>query len=128
MVSRIVVTGAASGIGAAICRKLADDNTHFLVHTRSNKAGLDKTAEYIKSAGGSVEKKFSDLSIKGEGRKLIKEAIRYYGGLDVVIANAGYGDNTPISEITDVDLEKAHNTITRSFVELTTTAIPFFKK
>ncbi|MBT4353992.1 MAG: SDR family oxidoreductase, partial [Rhodospirillaceae bacterium] len=59
---------------------------------------------------------------------LIKEAIRYYGGLDVVIANAGYADNTPISEITDVDLEKAHNTITRSFVELTTTAIPFLKK
>ena len=128
MVRRIIVTGAASGIGAAICKKLAGDNTHFLVHTRSNKAGLDKTAEYIRSAGGSVEKKLSDLSIKGEGRQLIKEAIRYYGGLDVIIANAGYADNTPISKITDVDFEKAHNTITRSFVELTTTAIPFLKK
>ena len=127
-VRRILVTGAASGIGAAICRKLADKNTHFLVHTRSNKAGLDKTVAYIEKVGGRAEQEFADLSVKGAGRRLIHNVIKHYGSLDVLIANAGYANSTLINEVTDTEFEEAHNTIARSFFELTTTAIPFLQK
>jgi 3-oxoacyl-[acyl-carrier protein] reductase len=127
-VRRILVTGAASGIGAAICRKLADENTHFLVHTRSNKAGLDKTVSYIEKVGGRAEQEFADLSVKGAARRLIHNVIKYYGSLDVLIANAGYANSTLINEVTDTEFEEAHNTIARSFFELTTAAIPFLQK
>ena len=125
---KILVTGAASGIGAAICRQLANDQTAFLIHTRSNRKGLDEVAKFIESAGGQTEKKLSDLSVKGEGRLLVKEAIRYFGGLDIIIANAGYANKASISDLTDREFEEAHNTISRSFFELTTSAIPFLKK
>ena len=57
---KVLVTGAASGIGAAICRQMANDQTAFLLHTRSNKKGLDEIAKFIESVGGQTEKKLSD--------------------------------------------------------------------
>ena len=128
MTRNIIVTGAASGIGAEICKKLANEETNFLVHTRSNKRGLDKTVRYIESVGGRAHQKLSDLSIKGEGRQLIKEAAQHFDGLDIIIANAGYANKNSITDLTDVEFEEAHNMIARSFFELTTAAIPFLKK
>jgi NAD(P)-dependent dehydrogenase (short-subunit alcohol dehydrogenase family) len=125
---KVLVTGAASGIGAAICKKLANEQTVFLLHTRSNKKGLDEIAKFIESVGGQTEQKLSDLSLKGEGRLLVKEAIRRFGSLDIIIANAGYANKASISDLTDREFEEAHNTISRSFFELTTAAIPFLKK
>ena len=128
MTRNILVTGAASGIGAEICKKLANEETNFLVHTRSNKQGLDKIVKYIEGVGGRAHQKFSDLSIKGEGRQLIKEAVQHFDGLDIIIANAGYANKTSITDITDAEFDEAHNTIARSFFELTTAAVPFLKK
>ena len=128
MTRNILVTGAASGIGAEICKKLANEETNFLVHTRSNKEGLDQIVSYIEGVGGRAHQKLSDLSIKGEGRQLIKEAVQHFDGLDIIIANAGYANKTSIADITDAEFEEAHNTIARSFFELTTAAIPFLKK
>ena len=128
MTKNILVTGAASGIGAEICKKLASKETNFLVHTRSNKQGLDRTVRYIENVGGRAEQKISDLSIRGEGRQLIKEAVQHFDGLDIIIANAGYANKTSIGDLTDEEFEEAHNTITRSFFELTTAAIPFLRK
>ena len=128
MTRNILVTGAASGIGAEICKKLANEETNFLVHTRSNKEGLDQIVRYIEGVGGRAHQKVSDLSIKGEGRQLIKEAVQHFDGLDIIIANAGYANKASITDITDAEFEEAHNTIARSFFELTTAAIPFLKK
>ena len=128
MTRNVLVTGAASGIGAEVCKKLANEETNFLVHTRSNKQGLDKIVRYIEGAGGRAHQKLSDLSIKGEGRQLIKEVIQHFDGLDIIIANAGYANKASITDITDAEFEEAHNTIARSFFELTKAAIPFLKK
>ena len=127
-VKRILVTGGASGIGAAICRRMSDRNSHFLVHTRANKAGLEKTIEDIEKNGGRANSEFADLAIKGAARLLIQRSIEVLGGLDVVVANAGYALKTPITYVSDEDFETAHATIARSFFELATAAIPHLEK
>ena len=105
---KILVTGGASGIGAAICRRMSDRDSHFLVHTRANKAGLEKTIRDIEKNGGRGNAEFADLAVKGAARLLIQRAIDVLGGLDILVANAGYALKTPITDISDEDFETAH--------------------
>ena len=127
-VKKILVTGGASGIGAAICRRMSDRNSHFLVHTRANQAGLEKTIRDIEKNGGRANSEFADLAVKGTARSLVQRAKELLGGLDVLVANAGYALKTPITDVSDEDFEKAHATISRSFFELATAAIPLLEK
>ena len=57
-----LVTGAASGIGAAICRALAGPDIAILVHTRSNRAGAAATADAVRAAGGQAELALGELT------------------------------------------------------------------
>lgn len=124
---RILVTGAASGIGAAVCRRIAGPETQFLVHTRRNEAGVEKAAEAIRAAGGAAEIVLSDLSEPGAGRRLVTAATDRLGGLDVLIANAGYALRTPVAEVGDEAFEAAHGAISRGFFEMATAAIPHLR-
>ena len=127
-VRKILVTGGASGIGAAICRRMSGKNSHFLVHTRANQAGLEKTIQDIERNGGRANTEFADLAVKGAARSLVERAKERLGGLDVVVANAGYALKTPIINVSDEEFERAHATISRSFFELATAAIPYLEK
>ena len=84
-VKKILVTGGASGIGAAICRRMSDRNSHFLVHTRANQAGLEKTIRDIERNGGRANAEFADLAVKGAARSLVQRAKELLGGLDIVV-------------------------------------------
>ncbi len=125
---RILVTGAASGIGAAICRRLVKPRDSFLVHTRSNRVGLGLTVKNIESAGGVAEEAFIDLAKKGSGKRLIETAATKLNGLDILITNAGYALRTPATDLKNVEFDLAHYIIARSFFEMTTAAIPFLKQ
>src|SRR5688500_17858112 len=57
-----VVTGAASGIGRAIALSLAKAGANLYLHTRQNSAGLQETADTIRSLGRAVETRLADLA------------------------------------------------------------------
>ena len=56
----VLITGAASGIGAAVCRRIATRGTKLLIHTRHNKAGLEAVAEKARQRGSDVATAFGD--------------------------------------------------------------------
>ena len=98
---RFLVTGSASGIGAAVCRSLAAPGTAFLVHTRRNQAGAEAVAAEIRAAGGEAEVALGDLAEPNVAAALVEDCVARFGGLDVLIANAGFADRTPIAALTD---------------------------
>lgn len=124
---RILVTGAASGIGAALCRRMAEPGTWILVHTRRNREGAEKVAEEVRAAGGVAEIDLVDLADAGAGRALVARAVEKFGGLDVLIANAGYALRKSALEAGDDAFEAAHGVISRGFYEMATAAIPHLR-
>ncbi len=124
---RILVTGAASGIGAALCRRLAGPGASIMIHTRRNRAGAEAVAADVRAAGGLAEIDLVDLSDAGAGRGLVSRTTGTLGGLDVVIANAGYALRKTASEAGDEAFEAAHGSISRGFYEMATAAIPHLR-
>lgn len=124
---RILVTGAASGIGAALCRRMAEPGTSIFVHTRRNREGAERVAEEVRATCGVAEIDLVDLADAGAGRALVARAVEKFGGLDVLIANAGYALKKSALEAGDDAFEAAHSSISRGFYEMATAAIPHLR-
>ena len=124
---RILVTGAASGIGAALCRRMAGPDTSIMIHTRRNREGVEKVAADVRASDGLAEIDLVDLSDAGAGRGLMTRTVEKLGGLDILVANAGYALRKTATEAGDEAFEAAHGSISRGFYEMATAAIPYLR-
>ena len=86
-----VVTGASSGIGAALARELARHG-HDLILTARRAPELEALAAELRSAGAQATVLPADLSVPGAGRTLAREIEALGRDVDVLINNAGFGD------------------------------------
>jgi len=120
----ILVTGAASGIGAAICRRLAGPGVALLAHTRGNAARLAAVAEAARAAGAQVETMLGDLAEPGVADALVARATEQFGGLDVLVSNAGFADRTPIAGLTDAAYTRSSDAMPLAFLRLARAAMP----
>jgi 3-oxoacyl-[acyl-carrier protein] reductase len=82
-----VVTGASRGIGAAIARAFAAEGATLLLCARSE--GVEEVARELGSAERPARALRGDVSDPGFARQLISSAKKEYGGLDVLVNNAG---------------------------------------
>jgi len=122
--SRIVlVTGAASGIGAACVRRIAGPQVKLLLHTRKNEAALSDVAGKARSAGADVAMMLGDLAEKGLAQALVERAVSQFGGLDQIVANAGHADRRPFGEVDMAAMEQSLAVMPRAFFETVTAAL-----
>ncbi|RPH52951.1 MAG: SDR family oxidoreductase [Desulfobacteraceae bacterium] len=84
----VVVTGAASGIGAAICRKFANEGAIIGLMDADEK-GLKEMEHSIKDSGAEAFAIKCDVSAEDECNHAIKSFIMRFGGIDVLVNNAG---------------------------------------
>jgi len=87
------ITGASSGIGAALARNLAARGVHVILTARRLKL-LKKIAMEIHSSGGKATAVRLDVAKADAAAKAIAALDRKFGGIDLVIANAGVGVRT----------------------------------
>ena len=123
-----LVTGAASGIGAAICRRLADPGLSLILHTRENREGAERVAEEVLDAGASVDVFLGDLAESGVAEGLVAAARDRFGGLDVLISNAGAADSRPLGELDEEGFVRSFQIHTAAFFRLATAALPLLEK
>ena len=96
---RALVTGGSGGIGAAICRRLARDGLHVVVHANRNRAQAEVVAGEIRAAGGSAETTafdVADAAASGAALARILEA----GPIQVLVNNAGIHDDATFAGMT----------------------------
>ncbi len=124
---RILVTGAASGIGAAACRVLAASGTAIILHTRKNRDGAERTAAAVRDRGGRAEVMLGDLAYPAAPAALVAQAAAALGGLDVVVSNAGFADRTPVADLSDAAFAGSHDAIAFAFLRLARAAAPHLR-
>ena len=94
-----VVTGAASGIGRASAMLFAQHGANVVAVDQSE--GVQATTDAINNAGGRSIALVKDVSSEADVEGFIQDAVSFYGGLDIVYANAGISGGAPrFDEIT----------------------------
>ncbi len=84
-----LVTGAGKNIGRCIALTLARDGAAVLVNGRSDKEAVDSVVAEIKKAGGQAAAAMGDVSDPKVTPKLAEQAARQFGGVDILVSNAG---------------------------------------
>jgi len=120
----ILVTGAGSGIGAAICRRVAASGINLLVHTGKRRERAAEVAADCTTKGALCQVETGDLAEPATPRRLVAAAVERFGGLDVLIANAGFADKRPLGALDDAGLERSLAVITTGFFRLCDAARP----
>src|SRR5216683_3225550 len=120
----ILVTGAGSGIGAAICRRVAASGINLLVHTGKRRERAAEVAADCTAKGALCQVETGDLAEPATPRRLVAAAVERFGGLDVLIANAGFADKRPLGALDDAGLERSLAVITTGFFRLADAARP----
>jgi len=120
----IVLTGAASGIGAATAVRLARPGVALLLHTRSSRHRLERVAAAAEVAGARVETLLGDLADPEVAPSLVAASIARFGRLDALVANAGFADPAPWGALDSARLDASFAAMPRAFALLAQAALP----
>jgi 3-oxoacyl-[acyl-carrier protein] reductase len=97
-----MVTGASRGIGKAVVERLAADGFDCVVNYVGNAAAAEQTAAEITAAGGRAIAVQADVADAAAVAALFDAAEREFGGVDVLVNNAGIMQLAPVAESSDL--------------------------
>jgi len=119
----VVVTGGGRGIGAAIARTCAEVGANVVIASRTQEQ-LDEVAADVRAAGGEAVTVVADVSDLDTLEGLVQAAVDAFGGIDVVVNNAGGSMPQAFMDTSVRAFEKAfHFNVTTAF-RLTQLAVP----
>ncbi len=108
-----IVTGGGTGIGAAICKRLASDGLTVVISYSRSAEGAEATASHILKAGGSARVEKADITVEQDVISLFENALKEHGRVDVVVNNAGIGHLKPFQNISLDEYDYIFNTNTK---------------
>lgn len=96
-----IVTGSSRGIGAATARRLARDGYAVTVNYLTNADLAARVVQEIEWAGGRAIARQADVADPAAVGALFDACVQTFGGVDVVVSNAGIMNTAPIAQFTD---------------------------
>ncbi len=100
---RVLVTGSSDGIGKAIAIRLANEGADVVINYRSNSDSAQKIVSEIVALGSKSTAIMADVSDSNQVNGLIKSAIDFMGGIDILINNAGVTRDNLILRMSEDD-------------------------
>lgn len=101
---RIVVTGASSGLGAHAVRHLVGLGAHVLAAARRVDR-LERLAADLAGSPGRIVVHRADVTVDADARAMVASAVEAFGGIDVLVNNAGSEVQAPIDRLSLDDFE-----------------------
>ncbi len=125
----ILITGASTGIGAALVRAFTAQGASVAIHyNESRQAAVDLHSE-VEKAGANAVLVQGDVSADGVTERVIEEAAGHFGRLDGLINNAGgMLGRVATAEMSDAHYERVMDLNARSVLAATRAAHPWLKK
>jgi rhamnulose-1-phosphate aldolase/alcohol dehydrogenase len=118
------VTGGAGGIGSAVARSLATEGACVAV-CDLDEEGAREVAESLPQPGIAAR---ADVTDEGEVARAYRQAILDYGGVDVVVSNAGLASSAPIEETTVEMWDKNHAVLAKGYFLVSREAFKIMKE
>jgi 3-oxoacyl-[acyl-carrier protein] reductase len=91
----VVITGASGGIGSAIARKFAEEGARLVLHYRGRRDKAESLRREL--SGADVLLVRADLAKEADARRLLGAAMKKFGRVDTLIANAGSWETRDVS-------------------------------
>ena len=122
---RVLITGSSTGIGAALARAFAAQGAEVAIHYGKSAAAAQSLAKEI----GATVLVQGDLQTRGQGRRVVADAVAKLGGLDILINNAGsLVERAAIETIGDDLVDNILELNVRSVIECSQAAVPHLGK
>jgi NADP-dependent 3-hydroxy acid dehydrogenase YdfG len=123
----ILVTGGGQGLGAAICRTMAEDGAKVIA-ADVNDAKLESIVNEITDSGGNIKSYKMNVGDEKNVEEVISEIIDEYGHIDAVINNAGIDFTKSIEEISYEEWNKVIQVNLTGPFNVSKAVYPFMKK
>jgi len=124
-----LITGAAGGIGAATARRLAADGACVMLSDR-DAAALEATREALADAHGSdvVRACPCDVTDEAQIEAAFSECAREFGGLDIVVVNAGIASSAPLTGTSKDLWDRNHDVLAKGYFLTARAAFPLMQE
>lgn len=121
----VLVTGASTGIGAAVAAAFARHGANVAIHYHSNGDAARAGRDAIVAHGGRAVLVQADLGEPAQGAAMVNAAVEALGGLDILVNNAGsLTGRTPFLDWTDETFDTVMNLNVRSVITASQAAVP----
>src|SRR6476620_1715322 len=120
----VVITGASTGIGAALAEQLARHGASVAIVARRADALNDVAAR----CGGTVFPVVADMTVRADVRRAVSEALARFGHIDVWVNNVGQGITRMPTELTDEDIDDMIRMNVKSALYGMQEVLPHFKE
>lgn len=120
----VVITGASSGIGAALARQLGRRGDYVVLGARRG----ELLREVAAGSGQDALAVVSDVTKRAEVDRLRDEAIKRFGHVDVWVNNAGRGINRSVEALTEADAHMVFDVVVMSVLNGMQSILPHFKE
>jgi 3-oxoacyl-[acyl-carrier protein] reductase len=121
----VLITGASSGIGAALARAFGECGSRVAVHYRSGASAAQSVVSQIKEAGGDAIAVQADVTESSQVDEMVTKVHTHFGRIDVLVNNAGgFVRRAPIVEADDDYIDDVFRLNARSVVAVSRRVIP----
>ena len=123
-----VVTGAASGFGAAIARSFAAEGASLVVADVDEAGGKEVTAGICESGGAAIFAR-TDVSQANQVKAMIDAAVEQFGGLDILVNNAGFSHRMmPLWDLPEEEYDRVFSVNAKGVYLGSKYAVPVLQK